>query len=321
MVSTNAARVVDRPLPELATWAVIVNGRARVAAGVSWARVCDALRDWKRSPTLHFPRSREEAAWMARRLVRDGAAAIVTAGGDGTINTVVNALAGIDVPLGILPLGTANDLARELGIPLDMETAARKMTIGTERRIDLVEVNGRAFCTVGGLGLPAACALGVDDLRARGGMRAVVGRFGTSIYPAVAAATILCGRHAPQRLRITVRTPTGAEERIDVMAHGLFIANQAALAAGLVLPTGSSNVDGIFELCIVGAVARTRLLAALACLKCGRPTPSDVFMVRAATSAHIESSADATFFGDGDFLGAGRRFVVRMRPRALRVLH
>jgi diacylglycerol kinase family enzyme len=258
---------------------------------------------------------------MSRRLARDGAAAIVTAGGDGTINTVVNALAGIDVPLGILPLGTANDFARELGIPLDVEAAVHRMTIGTERRIDLVDVNGRAFCTVGGLGLPAACALAVDELRARGAMRAVVGRLGTSVYPAVAAATILRSRRAPQRLRITLRTPTGAEERIDVMAHGLFVANQAALAAGLVLPTGSSNVDGVFELCIVRAVARTRLLAALACLKCGRPTPPGVFIVRAATYARIESSEDETFFGDGDFLGRGRRFDVRMRPRALRVLH
>ena len=258
---------------------------------------------------------------MARRLVRDGAAAIVTAGGDGTINTVVNALAGIDVPLGILPLGTANDLARELGIPLDPAAAVRRMAIGTERRIDLVEVNGRAFCTVGGLGLPAACALAVEELRARCGMRTVLGRLGTSVYPAIAAATILRARRAPQRLRITLCTPTGAEERIDVMAHGLFIANQAALAAGLVLPTASSNVDGIFELCIVRAVARTRLLGALACLKRGRPTPSGVFTVRAATHAHIESSDDATFFGDGDFLGGGRRFDIRTRPRALRVLH
>jgi len=73
MESTNAARVLDRPLPEPATWAVIVNRRARVAADASWSSVCDALRDWKRSATLHFPRRREEAAWMARRLVRDGA--------------------------------------------------------------------------------------------------------------------------------------------------------------------------------------------------------------------------------------------------------
>jgi len=73
MVSTNAARLLDRPLPEPAPWAVIVNRRARVAAA-SWSKVFAELRDWQRSPTLHFPRSREEAAWMARRLVRDGAA-------------------------------------------------------------------------------------------------------------------------------------------------------------------------------------------------------------------------------------------------------
>ncbi len=244
----------------------------------------------------------------------------MAAGGDGTVNTVVNALAGADVPLGILPLGTANDLARDLGIPLDREAAARRMTTGSERRIDLIEANGRAFCTVGGLGLPAACALAVGKLRARARMRPILGSLGTSVYPAVATATILHSRRTPRRLRVTLRSPSGVEESVETMAHGLFVANQPALAAGLVLPTRSSNVDGIFELCIVRAVARTRLLAALACLKYGWPSPPDVFVVRAATSARIESDDDETFFGDGDFMDRARRFEIRIRPRALRVL-
>ncbi len=320
MASTNAAEVLDTARPEPASWAVIVNRRARVAAAASWSRVGEALRDLHGSPTVHFPRSRDETAWTSCRLARGGCTRIVVAGGDGTINTVVDALAGIDVPLGILPLGTANDLARELEIPLDHEAAVQRLTMGRERRIDVIEVNARAFCTVGGLGLPAACALAVNRLRTGIAMRAVAARLGTAVYPAVAAATILRA-HAARRLRITVRGPTGVEEIIDTVAHGLFVANQPALAAGLVLPTGSSNVDGIFELCVVRAVTRVRLLAALASLKCGRPAPRDVFVVRTATAARIECRDDETFFGDGDFLSAGRQFDVRIRPRALRVIH
>jgi diacylglycerol kinase family enzyme len=244
----------------------------------------------------------------------------VAAGGDGTINTVVNAVAGMDVRLAILPLGTANDLARELGIPLDAEAAAHRIADGTERRIDLVQVNGRAFCTVGGLGLPASCVLAVERLRNSGRvMQGLLGLLGAGVYPLVATVTILSTHGAPRRLRITYRDPAGATQRLDTVAHGVFIANQRALGAGLVLPTSSTNADGIFELCLVRAVPRAHLVVALACLKFGRPTP-DVFAIYAATHARIECDSEEAFFGDGDRLGHGRHFDVRIRPRVLRVL-
>jgi diacylglycerol kinase (ATP) len=302
------------------TLVVIVNRGARGADGAPWMRIADTLRGHGLAPTFHFPRSPDEAAWIARHVARARPAAIVAAGGDGTINTVVNAVAGIGVPLAILPLGTANDLARELGVPLDAEAAVRRMADGVERRIDLLRVNGRSFCTVGGLGLPASCALGVERFRTPVRMmRRALGLLGARVYPLVAAATVLT-RRGPRRLRITYRDPAGNEQHLDTAAHGIFIANQRALGAGLVLPTGSTNADGVFELCLVRAVPRAHLLAALACLKLGRPTPLDVFTVCTATRAWIACDREEIFFGDGDHLVRGRHFDVRIRPRALRVL-
>ena len=321
MRPTSALRAVEREVSPSRTLALIVNRGARGTGGAPWARITDELCMRGLSPIFHFPRSSKEAAWISRCVARRGPAGIVAAGGDGTINTVVNAVVGIDVPLAILPLGTANDLARELDIPLDAETAARRITEGRERPIDLVEVNGRRFCTVGGLGLPAVCALSVERVRNVGGMtRGALGLLGVSVYPLVAAASILRSHRTARRIRITYRDPAGAEQRLDTAAHGVFIANQRALAAGLVLPTDSTNADGVFELCLVRAVPRARLLAALACLKFGRPTPPNVFDVRAATHARIECDAEQALFGDGDRLGHGRCFDVRIRPQALRVL-
>ena len=317
----HALRSVEPALSASPTLVVIVNRGARGADGAPWIRIADTLRGHGLAPTFHFPRSPDEAAWIARHVARARPAAIVAAGGDGTINTLVNAVAGIDVPLAILPLGTANDLARELGIPLDAEAAARRMLDGGERRIDLLRVNGRALCTVGGLGLPASCALAVERLRKRG---RTVGRalalLGASVYPLVAAASILVRRGEPRRVRITYRDPAGTEQCLETAAHGVFVANQRALGAGLALPTGSTNADGIFELCLVRAVPRLHLLEALACLRLGRPTPPDVFTVCAATRARIECDSEEAFFGDGDRLVHGRHFDVRIRPRAQRVL-
>ena len=300
--------------------AVIVNRGARAAASVAWPRILDALRADGLAADLHFPRSSAETTRIARRAAMDGGTTIVAAGGDGTINTIVAALAGHDVSLAILPLGTANDLARELGLPLDAAAAARRLGARRERRIDLVELNGRPLCTVGGFGLPAACALAVDRLRRSAPWaRAAVRRLGTGIYPALAATTILRARARASRLRIVYRDPAGITRRLDTVAAGVFVANQPALAAGLTLPTCSDNADGLFELCIVRPTARLRLLAALLCLKLGRAIPSGVFEVHAATRARIDCDVGQSLFGDGEDLGRARHFDVRLRRRALRV--
>ncbi len=78
---------------------------------------------------------------------------VVLGGGDGTMNAAAPALLESGLPLGVLPLGTANDLARTLGIPLDLEGAARVIADGHVRRIDLGEVNGRYFFNVASIGL------------------------------------------------------------------------------------------------------------------------------------------------------------------------
>ena len=78
---------------------------------------------------------------------------IVAAGGDGTVNTIAGSLLHTDVPLGIVPLGTFNYLARELGIPLDPADAVRSLLDGRPRRIALARVNGRLFFINASFGL------------------------------------------------------------------------------------------------------------------------------------------------------------------------
>ena len=78
---------------------------------------------------------------------------VIVGGGDGTLNTAVQVLVELGLPLGIVPLGTANNLARTLDIPLDVERATRVIAEGRRRRIDLGRVNDRYFCTTASLGL------------------------------------------------------------------------------------------------------------------------------------------------------------------------
>jgi diacylglycerol kinase (ATP) len=86
---------------------------------------------------------------------------VIVCGGDGTVASVGLAACEAKLPVGILPLGTANDLARTLGLPLDLEAACEVIAAGRTRRIDLGLVNGQAFFNVASLGLSVEVAQGL----------------------------------------------------------------------------------------------------------------------------------------------------------------
>jgi YegS/Rv2252/BmrU family lipid kinase len=92
---------------------------------------------------------------LANTILRAASAVdlVVLGGGDGTLSSAASALIETGLPLGILPLGTANDLARTLGIPIDVEGAAQVIVEGNLRRIDVGEVNGKPFFNVASMGL------------------------------------------------------------------------------------------------------------------------------------------------------------------------
>jgi diacylglycerol kinase (ATP) len=97
-----------------------------------------------------------EAAALARHAVEEGFGRIVAAGGDGTVNHVANGIAGSDAALGILPMGTVNVFAMELGLPVnDLHRCWEIIQIGTTRLVDLPSANGKYFVQLGGIGLDA----------------------------------------------------------------------------------------------------------------------------------------------------------------------
>ncbi len=87
-----------------------------------------------------------------------GIAALVVAGGDGTMACAASVMAGRDLPLGVLPLGTMNLLAKDLGVPLALDAAIAVVRDGAARRIDLGDVNGHVFITSSMIGMPARMA-------------------------------------------------------------------------------------------------------------------------------------------------------------------
>src|SRR6476620_1424080 len=98
-----------------------------------------------------------DAAALAADAARRGVDVVAAAGGDGTVNEVVTGLDGFDVPLVIIPLGTANDFAKQVGIPADADHAMDVILQRKPRRLDTASLNGRRFLnvSVGGVGAEA----------------------------------------------------------------------------------------------------------------------------------------------------------------------
>lgn len=301
---------------------VIVNERARLARTSDWHET--ALLELRRSydTQLVTPTDAKDTTRQAHEAAAEGYAVVVAAGGDGTINAVAQALARTRTALGILPLGSANDLAREYGVPAKIELAARRIAERAPRSIDLVEVEGRVFCGVGGLALVSRAALAVTRFKQWSpSSRRVADRLGGHVYRISASLALLRPWSLDDQLRIDYQdAERGERHRFETRASAAFVTNHRTLGGGMVLPVDASASDGVLELCYVPARPRHSLMLNFARLSAGAPIPEGVLVRVRATEATIETGHDDAFVADGELLATGRRFRVRVLPSAMRII-
>ena len=186
-------------------------------------------------------------ARLARQALAEKGDTIVAGGGDGTVSAVASLLVGSERSLGVLPMGTFNYFARSLGIPLDLEAAARTVLEGNIVRIDVGEVNGRFFLNNSSLGLYP------DILKEREQVYARFGRSRLAAYASVALAIARPGRFLTMRL-----VADGRE--IFRSTPLLFVANNAYQVEALRLRGAPCLENGAFALYITHTLGRTRML-------------------------------------------------------------
>ncbi len=160
--------------------AVIFNPVAGARGHGRLQAVIERLRAVGCDPVIAETRGRGDAGRLAAALGGEGVERLLVAGGDGTINEAVNGMAGLAVSpeLAILPLGTANVLAHEIGLARDVDAVAETALAGEARAITLGEVSGRRFLLMAGVGLDAHVVAGLDGgLKRRLGKGAYVWSF------------------------------------------------------------------------------------------------------------------------------------------------
>jgi YegS/Rv2252/BmrU family lipid kinase len=244
----------------------------------------------------------EHGAEQALLAVEAGEVPVVLSG-DGLLGAVGGAMAGSETPLGILPGGRGNDLARVLGIPSEPEEAVAALFSGQSRRIDVGEANGQRF-----LGI---VSVGFDSEANR---RANENHFlrGNLVYAYAALRTLIGWKPA----RFTIRVDA---ERIRLTGYSISVANSKAFGGGMYIAPDAELDDGEFDIVAVGAVGKLRFLGNLPKVFKGTHVEKDEVQVFRAP--HLELSASKPFpvYADGEHL-TDLPASLRVLPRALRVL-
>jgi YegS/Rv2252/BmrU family lipid kinase len=244
----------------------------------------------------------EHGAEQALLAIEAGEVPVVISG-DGLLGAVGGAMAGSETPLGIVPGGRGNDLARVLGVPSDPEDAVATLFSGHSRRIDVGEANGRRFLGIVSVGFDSECnqlANEVELIRSN------------LVYVYSLFRTLAGWKPA----RFTIRVD---DERTRFTGYSVSVANNSTFGGGMRIAPGADLEDGLFDIVALGEVGKLRFLANLP--KVFKGTHVDEDDVRVFRAPHLELSASKPFpvYADGEHL-TDLPASLRVLPRALSVL-
>lgn len=226
------------------------------------------------------------------RIAREAAAAgydvVIAAGGDGTINEVINGLAGSTTVLGALPIGTMNVWVRELGWPLQPRAAAEALLTARVRAIDLGRAGERYFLLMAGVGFDAAVVGGVGSKEKR--------KFGALAY--AMRAFEIATRFRGTRVRLTI------DGRVMRRRTILIVVGNSQLYGGIMKITARASIDdGLLDVCLINGNSLIEAPLRLVSILLQRYSLDPKIEYYRAHSIQIESRQRLPIQVDGDHLG------------------
>ena len=249
-----------------------------------------------------------ECEVRCRAIAERGDELLVVGGGDGTISAAASALVGTQTKLGILPLGTLNHFARDLGIPVELGDAAKLLASGTERRVDVAEMNGRIFINNSAIGLYPLMVVDRDLQRKR---------LGRSKRLAMLVASLrTLARFNHQRLTLTVN-----DEKAQVDTPLLFVGNND-YRLDIGAPGERESLDD-GELCVLVMRQKTRLglIAASVRALFGRARRDDMVRIDHVERLRVDSHrTNLAVSLDGEVVRSTPPLDYKIRKQALRVI-
>lgn len=239
----------------------------------------------------------------AKRCLADGAELILVWGGDGTVQRVVDTVAGSAVTLGILPAGTANLLATNLGIPIDLEGALDVALHGAHLDLDVGVINGERFAVMAGAGLDAVMIRDAD-----GRLKDRLGRL----------AYVYTGFRASARHAVKVKVDVDGTRWFSGKAGCILFGSMGTLTAGFVAFPDADPTDGMLEVGVVTAGTRVEWARVLARLATGSVERSPLTRTTRGSKIDVRFTKPTAYELDGGERPNTKKLKVRVQPAAVR---
>ncbi|MDQ2630499.1 MAG: diacylglycerol kinase family lipid kinase [Actinomycetota bacterium] len=246
-------------------------------------------------------RSLEHGVELALRAIELGEVPVVVSG-DGLLGVVGGAMAGSDTPLGLIPGGRGNDLARALGIPSDPEEAVEVILAGRTRTIDVGEANGKRFLGIVSVGFDSECnRLANETSFIRGNW----------VYAYSMARTLIGWK--PARFTLAV-----GSERKRLTGYFVDVANNSVYGGGMYIAPEAKLDDGEFDVVSIGEGGKLRFLLGLRDVLKGEHLGKEEVSTFRTPRLRIEASRPFPVYADGDHL-TDLPVSLRVLPRCLTI--
>ena len=254
---------------------------------------------------FHFTKERNHATELVKE-IGSKFDVIVSVGGDGTINEIVNGMPELNKPMGILPIGTGNDFARSCSMEVgNLESAVDVLLAHDIKKIDVGEVNGRRFVNVMGLGFEGRA----NDI---GKMLPFL--HGTPKYLLAIGATYLTYKRMPLKVKFN-------DLVIDEKVFLLSIGNGWNVGGGLKLTPKAKLDDGVFDVGYLQNITRFRILQVFSKLYDGTIDTVEEVEMYQTKALTIESDLPIPAHIDGEsFDPVQKKFKVRIIPGAQEII-
>jgi diacylglycerol kinase (ATP) len=280
----------------------VVNPGSGRNTGDSWTDVINNfLKDSGSLYDIYVLPGKIDVQQVKTNVLNRGPEHVIAVGGDGTVTMLANILAGSEIPLGILPGGSANGMAKELGIPENATEALEIIKAGFVKDFDLIKINDKDYCLhLSDLGLNAQLIRYFD----KGKLRGKLG------YGRVVIKTLMNKR----KMNVLIRTKDTAIQRTAFMVA---LANARTYGTGAVInPEGKTN-DGLFEVIIVKKLRFGALLKML--FKPGLFNPKNIEIIP-CTSVEINTPRRMHFQIDGEYAGREKNVTAIIQPGAVKMI-
>ncbi len=267
------------------------------------------------------PRSIEELNQQLHDDVQNGTQYVFAAGGDGTMNAVSQSLVDKNIKLMILPAGTANDFAKELGLTNNLKKITQIFNAQTTKKIDAINVNGRFMMTNGGIGMACEVAATVDRMRKQSLLfKKMMKTIGKETYSLVYAQKMLTKPYHARRVFIQSKDSPLLDPRVSTPM--ILINNQEFIGGKFQVAPKTLNDDGKFNVTIFLHQNRMDFLKCTLMMMQGKCPTDDKNLISFETDDLSLLSLDdkpLTFFGDGEIFPEQKEMHISIRPQALEV--